>query len=111
MKQLLTFMLVGGVVFVLAASALGGLYWFAPIVPCRVEEVPSGHGFAPVYRSHEDTCAGEVLHTYEYPRRHHVLRSARMLQMGLGGASLFAGFLGGLVAMNVVNKKRRRPAA
>lgn len=108
MKQLLTFVVVGGVVFVLAGAVLGGVYWFAPIVPCRVEDASSAQGFAPVYRSHEDTCAGEVLHTYEYPRRHHALRSARMLQMGLGGASLFIGFLGGVVAMNAVSKKRKR---
>lgn len=48
-----------------------------------------------------------MLHTYEYPRRHHALRFARMLQMDLGGASLFVGFLGGVVAMNAVNKKRK----
>ena len=109
MKQIAAFVLVGGLVFVMAATFSGALYWLAPIVPCYVTDRSPYAG----YGMREDFCTGEQVTSYQYgsidyDERH----EARLLHAGLFVGSLGAGALAGLLALAAVQRlSRPRPRA
>ncbi|UJR84984.1 hypothetical protein [Sandaracinus amylolyticus] len=110
MKQLVAFVLAGGVVFGIATSLSVGLYWLAPIVPCYVTESSPYGGYG---GQREDLCTGEQVHSYsygpvQYSERHEARRVHIVLALGTLGASAFAG----LLAVSLVQRmERRRKAA
>ena len=109
MKQLLAFVLVGGLVFGLAASLSVGLYWLAPIVPCYVTESSPYGGYG---GQREDLCTGEQVHSYSYgPVQYSERHEARRVHIVLALGSLGAGAFAGLLAVSLVQRLSRRKTA
>ncbi|AKF11517.1 hypothetical protein [Sandaracinus amylolyticus] len=112
MKQLVAFVLAGGLMFGIAASLSVGLYWLAPIVPCYVTESSPYGGYG---GQREDLCTGEQLHSYsyawgQYRERHEARRVHVVLALGTLGASALAGLLA-VSLVQRIERRRKAPAA